>query len=141
MKEIGGYKTICDSCGRKTWYETEQQCHCVYPKRRVCKTCGHSEEIEPIKMIRCKGTLRKIDNSQLDSRLTPYYESQQRIEITWKKGYEDYTGYGNKTNGQKQRCRIGKSTGWKPVYLQILTSRSLGGDIILSSAIKEIKAL
>ncbi len=135
------YKTICDTCGKHTWYETEQRCFCVYPKRTICKTCGHSEEVEPIKMERCKGTLRIIDNSELDNRLTPFYESKQRVEITWKKGYEDFTSYGARTNGTKQRCYIGKSTGWKPIYLCILNSRSLGGAGILSNAIESIKAV
>lgn len=27
LLEISGYKTQCDSCGRLTYYETEQQCH------------------------------------------------------------------------------------------------------------------
>lgn len=37
------YKTICDKCFRKTWYEEEQQCH--------CDKCGHTEIIEPVKMV------------------------------------------------------------------------------------------
>ena len=90
-------------------------------------------------MERCKGMLRKIDNSFLDNRLTPFYNSQARVEITWKKGFEDYTGYGNRTEGRKQRCRIGKSTGWKPIYLAILSSKSVGGSAILSEAIESIK--
>lgn len=135
------YKTICDTCGKKTWYETEQQCHCVYPEKETCSTCGHSEEVYLLKDVRCKGTLRKIDNSELDNRLTRYYENGQRIEVIWKDGYEDYSGYGLKTNGKKARFYVGKSTGWKPIYLQIYSTRSFGGGSVLSSAIESIKPL
>ena len=141
MNANNEYKTVCDACGKKTWYEEIQQCHCTYPKRKICNTCGHSEEIEPLQMVRCKGILRKIDNSQLDNRLTHYYDNKKRVEITWKKGYEDYAGYGARTEGLKQRCYIGKSTGWKPIYLCILTSRSNGGGAILSEAIESIREI
>jgi len=88
------YKTICDVCGQKTWYEEEQQCHCVYTKKVTCKTCGHSEEVSPPKMARCNGRLRKIDNSELNEEFTPYYKSQERIEVefTWGKTKETLRG-------------------------------------------------
>jgi hypothetical protein len=135
------YKTVCNKCGRKTWYEDEQQCHCFYPASRTCETCGHTEQIEPTKMVRCTGTLKKIDNSELDSRFDYAYKTRQRVEVTWKKGYEDYTGYGARTNGRKARFRVGKSTGWKPVYLMILRSDSLGGAAILSSAVENVRII
>ena len=83
----------------------------------------------------------KMDYSELDERFTPYYENQKRIEVTWKNGYEDYTGYGCKTNGKKARFTVGKSTGWKPIHLQILTKRSMGGSAILSTAVESIKQI
>jgi len=79
--------------------------------------------------------------SDLDQRLTPYYESGERVEIEWLEGFEDFTGYGCRTEGKKARFYVGKSTGWKPVYLQILRRDSLGGAAVLSSAIKSIRGL
>ncbi|MDD5355694.1 MAG: hypothetical protein PHY56_04115 [Candidatus Omnitrophica bacterium] len=135
------YKSVCDNCGKKTYYEEEQQCHFFYPASRKCETCGHTETIEPVKMVRCTGTLRLIDNSQLDERFTFAYERGLRVEVTWKKGYENYGGYGSRTNGQKARFRVGKSTGWKPIYLMLLKSNSLGGSAILSAAVESVKVL
>lgn len=82
-----------------------------------------------------------MDYSELDERFTPFYESKQRIEVTWKKGYEDYGGYGARTKGRKARFYVGKSTGWRPIYLQIYSKRSSGGQGILSSAVESIKVL
>ena len=81
------------------------------------------------------------DNSDLDKRFTPYYESGQRVEVIWKEGFEDFSGYGCRTKGHKARFRVGKSTGWKPIYLMILSKRSLGGAAILSCAIETIREL
>ncbi|HHT9136783.1 MAG TPA: hypothetical protein ACFYEK_05990 [Candidatus Wunengus sp. YC60] len=119
------YKTICDKCGRKTWYETEQQCHCEYPKTKICKTCGHSERLET--MERCTGTLKVIDNSNLNPDFTRYYENGKRIEVDF--GYE------------KKRGTIGKTTGWKPSYLLMLTKRSTGSSYLISKDNKVVKVI
>ena len=139
MKEE--YKSVCDTCGRKTWYDKEQQCYCEYTAKITCKACGHSKDKYPPSMVRCKGTLRLIDNSQLDSRFDRAYQNNYRVEVTWKKGFEDYSGYGSRTNGRKTRFKIGKSIGWKPIYLQIYSRRSTGGQSILSSAVETITIL
>ena len=139
MKEE--YKSVCDTCGRKTWYETEQQCHCEYPKKKTCDTCGHSEEVEPLKMERCKGTLRIFNNSQLDTRFDYAYKHNLRVEVTNKEGWENYTGYGSRTEGRKNRFYVGKSTGWKPVYLMILNKNSIGGSAICSKGIESVRVL
>ena len=117
------HKTVCDHCYRGTWYEHEQPC-----KRTItpaCKECGSREHSEPIP---CPGTLRVIDRSMLDARFTPYHESEDRIEITYESGY-------------KLRCYVGKTTGWKPVYLAILKSNSSGGGILPTSGIVSIRSL
>lgn len=90
-------------------------------------------------MIHSSGN--EYDYSELDERFTPFYNSGQRVEIEWLDGYEDYTGYGARTDGKKARFTVGKSTGWKPVYLQIYSKRSMGGQAILSSAVKNIRGL
>lgn len=83
----------------------------------------------------------EYDFSELDERFTKYYNSGQRVEVEWLEGYEDFTGYGSRTDGKKARFYVGKSTGWKPIYLQIYRRDSMGGQAILSSAVKSIKAI
>lgn len=83
----------------------------------------------------------EYDFSELDERFTQYYKSGQRVEVEWLEGYEDYSGYGARTDGKKARFYVGKSTGWKPVYLQIYARNSSGGQAILSSAVKSIRAI
>jgi len=78
------------------------------------------------------------DFSDLDPRFTPFFESGERVEVTWKPGFEDYTGYGLRTDGRKSRFWVGRSTGRKPVYLMVLTKRSLGGGAICSSAVESV---
>jgi len=84
---------------------------------------------------------REKDLSDLDKRFTPYFDSGERVEVEWKEGYEDFTGYGCLTDGKKARFYVGRSTGWRPVYLQILRIDSTGGCAILSSAVKSIRGL
>ena len=84
---------------------------------------------------------KKMDYSLIDTRFEKYYDSKERVEVTWKDGYEDYTGYGLRSNGKKARFYVGKSTGWKPIFLQIYSRRSYGGCAILSSAVKSIRPL
>ena len=55
-------------------------------------------------------------------------DNNLRVEAINAPGYEDLTGYGNKTDGKINRFNIGRSTGWVPIYLEILTSRSMGGS-------------
>lgn len=62
---------------------------------------------------------RKMDYSELDKRFEKYYDSRERVEVTWKPGYEDYTGYGTRTEGRKARFYVGKSTGWVPIFIQL----------------------
>jgi len=85
--------------------------------------------------------LHEMDFSELDPRFTPYYESGERVEVVWKEGFEDLSGYGCRTDGKKARFYVGKSTGWKPIYLQILSTRSFGGQAILSCAVESIRGL
>lgn len=86
-------------------------------------------------------TGRKMDYSDIDTRFEPYFDSGERVEVTWKDGFEDYSGYGARTNGKKSRFYVGKSTGWKPIFIQILTKRSFGGVGILSCAVDSIHGI
>jgi hypothetical protein len=56
------------------------------------------------------------DMSELDSRFTYAYEHKKRVEVTNKKGLEDYSGYGSRSEGRKNRFWVGRSTGRKPIY-------------------------
>ena len=47
----------------------------------------------------------------------PYYENGERIEVDF--GYE------------KKRGTIGVTTGWEPIFILMLTKRSLGSSYIL----------
>jgi hypothetical protein len=49
MKTETEYKTVCDKCFRKTWYEKEQGCH-----------------VRDIDGVLCSGTLRVIDYTNID---------------------------------------------------------------------------
>jgi len=82
-----------------------------------------------------------MDYSEIDSRFEHYYDTGERVEVTWKPGYEDFSGYGARTNGRKARFYVGKSTGFKPVFLMILRRNSLGGAQILSEAVESIRGL
>jgi len=70
-----------------------------------------------------------VDFGELDSRFIEAFEKGIRVEVEWKDGFEDYTGYGNRTNGKKARFNVGISNGWKPCFLSIFTKRSLGDPI------------
>ncbi len=112
------YKSVCDRCGRKTYHENERPCTASVPVR--CKSCGGQTG----KFKRCPGTLRKIDNSRLNPAFHEYYKNNVRIEVAFrdKDGVEYW----------RKRGTIGKTTGWKPVYLLMLTRRSIGSPYTIS---------
>ncbi len=95
----------------------------------------HTNIIEYVKSIIVK-PLQKImvnevgkDRTQLcfDYTFETWMMNRTRIETINEPGYEDYTGYGNRTDGKRNRFYIGRSTGWLPIYLEILKSNSSGG--------------
>jgi hypothetical protein len=59
-----------------------------------------------------------IDNSILNPSFAEYHISKQRVEVA----FVDANGKTYET----KRGTIGKTTGWKPVYLLMLTTRSTG---------------
>lgn len=109
------YKTICDKCYKKTWYETEQPCHMSYAKKDTCETCGHTEYNHE-KHVRCTGTLRAIDYTNVRTHLCIG---------------ERYT-FSDK-NGIKKRFTLGKTTGWKPCLLLLHNARSIGSSITVNA--------
>lgn len=70
----------------------------------------------------------KFDDSDLSKQFIPYFENQKRIEVDL---------YGE----DKKRGRVGVTTGWKPVFLLMLSTRSTGSAILLSDKDKIIKVV
>lgn len=54
----------------------------------------------------------RFDDSDLDPRFIPFYENGQRIKV--------------ETMGMTITGTVGKTTGWKPCFLLMRTSRSIG---------------
>lgn len=61
----------------------------------------------------------KFDSSALAKKFIPYYNSGERIAVDF-------------GNGVVKRGRVGATTGWKPVFLLVLTTRSMGSSYTLS---------
>lgn len=83
------------------------------------------------------------------SKLTPEHikealynalSERKRVKITYKKGYEDFMGYHDKT-GLVHSAFIGISTGTKPILLEIRNENSSGGPALLTSKIKKVDFL
>lgn len=118
------YNTVCDKCYRPTWYETEQPC-----KRSIshgCETCGSHEYVSDT--TPCIGTLRVIDKSNLPNKFAHYHENGQRIEVK--------TPYGETIRGY-----VGKTTGWKPSYILLARSNSMGSSELLNSEYEITKTI
>jgi len=77
---------------------------------------------------------KKFNTKDLDKRFIKYFESGERIKVTYKYG---------KTNPEIEvkTGTVGVTTGWKPVFLLILTSRSSGSSWILDKSVKKIEVL
>ena len=69
----------------------------------------------------------KFESTDLNTDFIPYYENGQRIEVDF--GYE------------KKRGRISVTTGWKPVFLLMLTIRSLGSSWTIEKDAKIVKVI
>ena len=122
------YTSVCDTCNRKTWYETEQRCHVSGPKTTTCKTCNNTTTDKGHKIVRCTGTLKLYNNSDLDERFREFYRTGQRIRVTY-------------SWNEKESFYVGKSTGWKPVWLAIKNKNSSGGSALFSDSIVSIEPL
>lgn len=107
------YLTICDKCYKKTWYDTEQPCKMSYLDYKVCDL-GHKHDGE--KMIKCTGTLRLIDDTNVKTHLS----------IGSRYTFQDSTG-------KKKRFTLGKTTGWKPCLLLLHNSRSSGSSLTVNA--------
>lgn len=118
------YTTICDTCYRGTWYEEVQPC-----KRMIshgCPNCGSHQYIS--EETPCTGTLRIIDRSGLDNRFKQFFDSGERIEVTY-----DW--------GEKERFYVRRSTDWKPCWIALKKRNSYGGGALLQDSIVDIKPI
>ena len=68
----------------------------------------------------------KFSTKNLDKRFIKYYNSGQRIKVTF--------SYGESESGT-----VGITTGWVPVFLLIKTSRSLGSSTFLDKNVIKIE--
>ena len=109
------HTTVCDRCYQGTWYDTEQPCKRSRELR--CPCCHQTTG----KYVACGGTLRVIDRSMLDARFAPYYESGERIRVR----LED---------GETMHGTVGKTTGWRPVYLLMRAVNARGSSVTLDAS-------
>lgn len=66
----------------------------------------------------------KFDSSDLSEKFIPYFESQERIEVKFS---------GEVEGNEIKRGTVGVTTGPKPVFILMLTKRSLGSSYILTN--------
>ncbi len=111
MSTNAEYITVCDQCRRGTWYPAEGPCH--YSRSTYCPTCDHRTGDEP-----CTGTLRVIDRSKLAPQFHHIYGTEARIRVRF--------AYGEERTGT-----VGKTTGWRPVYLLMARADSIGSADVL----------
>ena len=69
----------------------------------------------------------KFDSSNLNPAFIPYYENQKRIEVDF--------------GDDKIRGRIGVTTGWKPCFLLMRTTRSIGSSWTIGKTAKIVKVI
>lgn len=116
--KYNNYTSICNKCGGKGWFEKPEKC-----TREISIPCKHCGSYENAKLKKCKGTNVLIDYSSISKQFAPYHESQNRIKVKF--------SYGEIKSGT-----VGMTTGWKPVFILMLTTRSLGSSYVLTD--KEI---
>jgi hypothetical protein len=85
-----------------------------------------------------KHTKKNYWNLTFDSKLENYLKNHYRLKSTNKKGWEDLSYYGGKSNGKHNYFYIEKSTGWIPIYLSIANNNSTGGGALCLKGIKRL---
>ena len=70
----------------------------------------------------------KFDPSDLNPDFIKYYENGKRIEVKF-------------SYGQVKRGRIGVTTGWKPIFILLLTTRSFGSAWTIHAEDKCVKVI
>ena len=71
-----------------------------------------------------------FNDVDLNKNFIPYYESQERITVKFcNKQGKEY---------ERKRGRIGITTGWRPCFLLMLTTRSIGSSYTIGKKDKVI---
>lgn len=109
MKKYNNYSSVCDKCYARGYHEKKEKCCREYSDK--CGECNQSID----GMIKCTGTNKMIDYSELSTKFIPYYENEQRIKVKF--------SYGEIKTGT-----VGMTTGWKPVFILMLRSNSRGSS-------------
>jgi len=107
----------------------------------ICSNLDGKQEIKRVLVVRKRTTKGIFAELTYDYIIEGWRKNHNRIERVNKEGYGDYSGYGCKTDGKINRFYIGKSTGWIPIYLEILTNCSTGGGSLFLKGLKSIKAI
>ncbi len=107
--------SVCNKCLSRGWFEKPEKC--TRTSFVGCKTCRSHENISTEK--KCTGTNVMIDYSGIAKKFASYYGTNERIKVEFSHG-EILTG------------TVGMTTGWKPVFLLIARSNSIGSSDILS---------
>ena len=99
----------------------------------ILRFIGNLSNIDYI-LVFCESPVKKSNGDKrfyaelvYSRRFEAWKQNNERIERTNKPGYEYYSGYGCMNDGKKNRFYIGKSTGWIPIYIELLRKDSTGG--------------
>lgn len=71
----------------------------------------------------------QMDRSELDTRFDAPYRTGERIEVKYQWGETTET----------KRGYVGRTTGWRPVYILLNNSRSMGSSDLLNSDVISIR--
>lgn len=75
----------------------------------------------------------KFSDKDLNKNFIPYYENQKRIEVS----FCSDTG----KEYERKRGIVGITTGWKPIFLLMLTKRSIGSSWTIGKNDKIVKVV
>jgi hypothetical protein len=86
----------------------------------------------------CDGIwFHKDTRPEIAEALAAAHHSRSRVKITYKKGFGEIGGYSPVM--EEVFCYVGKSTGAKPISLDIRTRRSIGGCALLTHCIEKVE--
>ena len=85
----------------------------------------------PIRRIIVKSPEKDRSDLTYEYTYERWLQNGIRIEAENDPGFEDYSGYGARTDGKFNRFYLGRSTGWIPIYLEVLQRNSHGGGALM----------
>lgn len=108
------YTSVCDNCNGRGWFEKITPC--TREMSIPCECCGSYENA---KLVKCTGKNVLIDYSDISRQFVSFYENGQRVKVKL-------------STGEIKSGTIGKTTGWKPMFMLLLRSSSTGSSILLT---------